>query len=237
MRTIPVFLVLLLCVAGASAEVLVFDKYETTSHVDGNKIHIERNMVLTNVARNPVIPGELHFKIYEKDGDSKHTIQVTNFKGQNERGTQLNTKVVTKKDMSDLSVTIWDPMLPGFSYSFKISYDLYFEPSGILFYELKIPQEETTIPIRSTKQTVLLDTKYYVTYAPQTEVSEAEGKNVVSWTHSNDQQVIEYSVLPFPRTGVSGLKAFYGGLIVILAGIFIVSVYRYKKAQAQQPGV
>ena len=233
MKLLSVFLVLLL-VAPVSADVLVFDKYETVSHVEGNKIHIDREMTITNVARNPVIPGELHFQIYQSDGSTKKGLKVDSFTATNDRNTALSTKVINKDDQTDLSVMIWDPLLPGFSYTFRISYDLYFEPSGLLFYELKIPQEETTIPIKDVKQTVLLDTKYHVTYAPQTDVSQISGNVVVSWSGQNDQQVIEYSTLPLPRIGVRAVNVFWGFVIVLLITVFVVTVRRRRRQQAEQ---
>jgi hypothetical protein len=237
MKVLPALLSILvlalIALAPVNAEVLVFDKYETVSKVEGDRIHIEREMVLTNVARNPVIPGELHFKIYQRDGDDKRSIKVTDFTASNDRGTQLGTKIINKNDETDLSVTIWDPLLPGFSYTFRISYDLYFEPSGLLFYELRIPQEETTIPIKGLKQTVLLEEKYHVTYAPETDVSEVSGNVVVSWTGSNDQQVIEYSSLPLPKIGMRAVNVFWGFLILLLVGVFFFTVKR--RQQEEEP--
>lgn len=229
MKVLPVILFLLITAGTAYAEVLVFDKYDAISTIEGKKIHIEREMTLTNVARNPVIPGELHFKVYEMDGNTKKSLKVTDFTAQNERSTQLGTKIVNKPDETDLSVTIWDPMLPGFSYTFRISYDVYFEPSGLLFYELKIPREETTIPIKRLSQKVLLDTKYHVTYAPETEVSKVSGNVVVSWTGANEQQTIEYSSLPFPRIGFRAVNVFWGVFIILLVGVFAFTVRRRKQ--------
>lgn len=228
MRFLPVILFLLLA-GTAVAEVLVFDSYDTVSTVEGNKIHIDREMTLTNVARNPVIPGELHFKIYESDGNTRKSIKVSDFTGVNERNTPLLTKIIQRDEETDLSVSVWDPLLPGFSYKFRISYDLYFEPAGLLFYELKIPQEETTIPIRRISQKVLLETKYHVTYAPDTAVDKVAGNVVVSWTGDNQQQVIEYSALPLPRIPVRAVNVFWGVAITLLIGIFVLTVRRRKE--------
>jgi hypothetical protein len=242
MRLLPALLLVVLAGAwvlllshSVAADVLVFDKYETVSRVQGNKIHIEREMVLTNVARNPVIPGELHFKIYERDGKDRRNLQVSDFKAVNERGQELGTKIINRAEETDLSVTIWDPLLPGFSYTFRISYDLHFEPSGLLFYELRIPQEETTIPIKGVRQTVLLEPKYHVTYAPQTDVSKISGNVVVSWSGVNEQQVIEYSSIPLPRIGVRAVNVFWGVIIISLVGIFGFSVMRKKRETAGEP--
>lgn len=234
MRFLPAIMLLLLA-GSAAAQVLVFDTYETVSTVQKDKIRIERELVLTNVARNPVIPGELHFKIYERDGDEQKGLRVENLAASNERGQPLSTKVTRRDESTDLAITIWDPMLPGFSYRFRTSYDLYFEPSGVLFYELRIPQEETTIPIKTIKQTVLLDDGYHVTYAPQTEVSKLSGNVVVSWTGDNEQQIIEYSSLPLPRIPFRAVNAFWGVVILALIGVFVLTLRRRRAPAEQAP--
>lgn len=227
--------VLFLILSGAvTADVLVFDKYDTISTVEGDHIHIDRQMTLTNVAHNPVIPGELHFKIFKQDGNTQSAIKVSGFTAANDQGQALTTKVLSEPDQTDLSVTIWDPMLPGFSYSFKVSYDLYFQPSGLLFYELKIPQEQTTIAIRNSEQTVLLGDNYHVTYAPDSSVSKVSGNVVVSWSGNNDQQVIEYSALPLPKLGIRAVNLFWGFIIVLLVGVFVISV-RHRSEKNEEP--
>jgi hypothetical protein len=230
MRILPLLAVLsLILVGGAAAEVLVFDRYDTVSKVDGNLISIEREMTLTNVARNPVIPGELHFRLYQQDGSSRRTIKVSDFVATNDQGRALSTKVVNRPDETDLAVTIWDPMLPGFSYTFRVSYVMEFDASGLLFYELRIPREDTTIPIKDAKQTVILKDSYSVTYAPDTSVSKVSGNTVVSWAGQNEGQVIEYSSLPLPRISFGSVafravNVFWGVIIVALIGVFALSL-------------
>jgi hypothetical protein len=221
----------LVLVAPAAAEVLVFDRYDTVSRVSGDSITIEREMTLTNVARNPVIPGELHFRLYQQEGADRKPIAVSDFTATNERGQKLSTKITTRASETDLAVTIWDPMLPGFSYTFRTSYVMRFEPSGLLFYELQIPQEDTTIPIKNAEQTVILEGNYHVTYAPDTAVTKMSGNAVVSWAGQNEGQVIEYSSLPLPRIRLGSLtlravNVFWGVVIIALLGLFAFSVKR-----------
>lgn len=240
MRILPaLFALSLLLVSGVSAEVLIFDKYDTVSRVDGDTITIEREMTLTNVARNPVIPGELHFRLYQQDGSERRTIKVSDFTASNDRGQALSTKIVNRPDETDLAVTIWDPMLPGFSYTFRISYIIEFDPSGLLFYELRIPREDTTIPIKNAKQTVVLENKYHVTYAPDTAVSKLSGNTVVSWTGQVESQIIEYSALPLPRIRLGSLalravNVFWGIIIIALIGVFALSMKRQRDRQRDE---
>ncbi len=232
-------LVFVSLLAGSVAgEVLVFDKYDTVSKVNGNTIRIEREMTLTNVARNPVIPGELHFKLYQEDGDARTAIPVTNFEAVSDRGQKLNTKIVNRDDETSLAVTVWDPLLPGFSYTFRVSYDMEFEPSGLLFYELRIPREDTTIPIKQSTQTVLLQPNIHVTYAPDTQVSKLSGNTVVSWAGQEESQIIEYSTLPFPRIKVGSfalrsVNVFWGIIIVCLIGLFTFSLKRQHRIKEE----
>lgn len=241
MRILPATVVLfLIALSGAAAaDVLVFDKYDTVSRVDGDSIIIEREMTLTNVARNPVIPGELHFRLYQQDGDARRTIRVSDFTATNERGQSLSTKITNRADETDLAVTIWDPMLPGFSYTFRIRYVMEFEPSGLLFYELRIPREDTTIPIKASKQTVILENRYHVTYAPDTEVGKLSGNTVVSWAGENEGQVIEYSALPLPRIALGSLalravNVFWGAIILALLGFFGFSMKRRRDQERDE---
>lgn len=224
--------------SSAVAQVLVFDKYNTVSTVDGDTIRIEREMTLTNVARNPVIPGELHFKLYQEDGGNREPIPVSNFEASNDRGQKLSTKIVNRDDQTNLAVTVWDPLLPGFSYHFKVSYEMEFEPSGILFYELRIPREDTTIPIQASAQTVKLDGSYHVTYAPDTAVSELSGNTVVSWNGQQDGQVIEYSSLPLPRIRIGSVafravNVFWSVIIICLLGLFAFSIRRQQRIREE----
>jgi len=240
MRILPVALAFIfILISGAAADVLIFDKYDTVSRVEGNTITIEREMTLTNVARNPVIPGELHFRLYQQDGSSRRTIKVSDFTATNERGQALSTKIVNRPDETDLAVTIWDPMLPGFSYTFRVRYVMEFEPSGLLFYELRIPREDTTIPIKAAKQTVILRDRYHVTYAPDTEVSKLSGNTVVSWAGQNEGQVIEYSALPLPRIAIGSfamraVNIFWGAIILALLGFFGFSMKRRRDQERDE---
>jgi hypothetical protein len=239
LTTAVALLVLVSMLAGsAAAQVLVFDKYDTVSTVEGDTIRIERQMTLTNVARNPVIPGELHFKLYQEQGGDRTPIPVLNFVATNDRGQTLSTKIVNRDDQTNLAVTVWDPLLPGFSYHFKVSYEMEFEPSGILFYELRIPREDTTIPIQESAQTVLLDGGYHITYAPDTTVSKLSGNTVVKWDGQQDGQVIEYSSLPFPQVkiGSFALRAvnlFWGVVIICLLGLFGFSIRRQQRIREE----
>jgi hypothetical protein len=235
LRTIALILsvfVLFVLIPSVSAQVLVFDEYTTQATINKDHIHVERTVTLKNNGQAPIIPGELHFRFFERDGDDKIPIPVTNALATSNRGESLNVKVLDRGTETDLSVQVWNPLLPGFTYQFTMEYDIQFTPRGILFHELTLPQEQTTVPILREDVTFLLDDKYYVTYAPQTSVNKLSGNVVVEWDEDAEDRTIEYSRLPFPQIGIRAVNAFWLTLIVALLAMLAISA---KKQQKQQP--
>ena len=120
-------------------------------------------------------------------------------------------------------------MLPKFSYKIFMDYDIEFEPSGLLFYELIVPVEETTIPIEKSKNEIILPSKYHVTHAPDAQVAKKTKENkevkTVSWK-GKKPMAIEYSVLPLPRVGIKAVNLFWG---VIIAITLVLSYLFHKK--------
>ncbi|MFW5991057.1 MAG: hypothetical protein ACOCQX_02400 [Candidatus Nanoarchaeia archaeon] len=200
------------------AEVVEFSNYETRTTLNEDHLGIQRVLTLQNVGSNPIIPGELHFKTHELEGDKKVPSNINNFEATNDYDMEMETQKVKEDKVTDLVVSIWEPILPKFSYKIYMNYDIEFEPKGILFYELRVPNEETTIPIKESKNEIMLPENYHVTYAPDAEVTkreiEGETVNVVSWSGKNPV-AIEYSVVPLPRIGIKAVNVFWGVIIII----------------------
>ncbi len=208
-----------LMVSLASADVVVFKDYTTKSVLDKDLLHISRDITLENVGANPIIPGELHFKLHEVIKNQKIASVVHNLQAKNDFGTELKSRMIESKTETDLVVSVWEPVLPKFTYNVKMSYDLEFKTKGILFYEISVPLEETTIPIENQKQSLYIPAKYHVTYAPDAVVSTVEegGQKyrVVQW-ENNEDMVVEYSLLPLPKLGIRSVNIFWIMLIVVL---------------------
>lgn len=222
---------LLLCalfaVPFAEANVVVFERYDTTASIQGDTILIERDVRIKNTGLTPIIPGEVHFRLYQQRGDTRTPIPVTNFVASSETSGDLTTRITERNRDTDLSVHLWNPLLPNFHYDFSMSYEMEFSPSGILFYEIHLPREDTTIPIVNENTQFLLDRGFSVTYAPDGQVSSAPtGNTVVSWTRDSDVRVIEYSRLPLPAIGVRAVNVFWIIIILLLIGVFILSLRR-----------
>ncbi len=202
----------------ALGEVVVFSNYETTTTLRDDRLHIEREITLQNVGSNPIIPGELHFRIHElKEG--KHVAsQIRNLEVYNDYGQEMNNRKVEGDDETQLVVSLWEPVLPQFSYKIYMTYDIMFETKGILFYELVVPVEETTIPIRNSENMIHIPSRYHVTNAPDAQVRmiEKEGNEYseVNW-EGKKQMPVEYSVLPLPRLGIKAVNLFWGVIIII----------------------
>lgn len=178
---------------------------------------------MKNIGQAPVIPGELHFRLFEQDGKEKIPIVVTDLQATGSRGADLDAVILQREDETDLSVQVWDPLLPGFNYDFTMSYEMQFEPSGIFFHEITLPREETTIAIRRERTEFRLADNFHVTYAPGSEVSKLSGFSVVNWDDADDARVIEFSRLPFPRVGVRAVNVFWIMIIIVLIGVLVMS--------------
>ena len=229
--TLLIVAMLFVLAPAASGQVLVFEDYQTTATIHSDKITIERTILLRNNGQAPIIPGELTFRFFERNGEQRSAIPISNAQATNNRGEDIGVRVQERPTETALIVTVWNPLLPGFSYEFDMSYDIDFTPSGILFHELTLPQEQTTVPIINEGVRFVLDEKYHVTYAPDTTVSTISGNVVVDWGEDNiNDRTIEYSRLPFPRTGIRAVNAFWITVIVILVGMLALSARKQKKS-------
>jgi len=225
-------LLALLMINIASAEVVVFKSYETNSRLEKGSLHINREIVLQNVGSNPIIPGELHFKLHEIRKGQKIASEVNNLGAVNDYGKDLKSRQVESREETDLVVSVWEPVLPKFTYNVILDYDLKFDAKGVLFYEIKVPLEETTIPIQSQKQSLYLPAKYHVTYAPGADVQfvEEQGNKyrVVSWQDREDM-VVEYSVIPLPRMGIRAVNVFW---VVMIIALLIATFLIHRKLRS-----
>ena len=228
-RILLCVLILLFTIDVVMGEVVVFDNYETHTTLEKGKLHIERVITLKNVGDNPIIPGELHFKLHEIVKGKKIPSVVTDFSARNDYNAELKTRTVQGDEETDLVISIWEPVLPKFSYRINLQYDLGFEPKGLLFYELNVPVEETTIPIVNQEHNLYIPTSYYVTYAPDAVVKTVSRNGneyrMVSWQNREDM-LLEYSPLPLPKTGVRAVNIFWG---VVIVGLIMLTFLLHRK--------
>jgi len=219
----------LLIVNCVNAEVVVFKSYETKSILKDNALSISRKIILQNVGSNPIIPGELHFKLHEISKDKEVASEINNLGAKNDFDKVLKTRKIESTEETDIVVSVWEPVLPRFTYVVMLDYDLKFEPKGILFYEIKVPLEETTIPIKTQKQQLYLPLKYHVTYAPGAivQVVSEGGKKyrVVTWDNREDM-VVEYSRIPLPKMGIRAVNVFW---VVIILALLISTFFIHRK--------
>lgn len=224
-----VCLCILLVLPYAFAEIIVFTTYETSTTLQDGVLHIERSIVLKNVGGAPVIPGELHFKLHELLKDQEIGPEIRNLKASDQYKTELRSNIVRTNSQTDLIISVWNPLLPDFSYPLSMSYDFVFEPKGLLFYEISVPQEETTIPILISSNKFLLPDKYKVTFAPNASVDNVNGFSIVSWA-GRDSMSIEYSKIPLPRLPIKGVNVFWISLIVLLLVPFVLKIVRLVRS-------
>ncbi len=212
-------------------EVVVFDKYDTTMEYDDGVLTVTKQLRLKNVGNNPIIPGEIHFKISQEDKDATSAPVISSFKVTNKFDKELETRQVSSNNEVDLVFTVWDPLLPDFFYDMTMSYDLEFKPSGVLFYHVALPEEKTTIPIKKSSTTFLLPNNYHVTYAPGGEISSEKSLKEITWEVKDAYQV-EYSVIPFPKMGFRAVNIFW--VLIIL--LFLIHLFFRLKKKARMAG-
>ena len=219
---IACFLVLLVPLISLSTyayDVVVFEQYDTSYYLQSGKLIVEKDLILQNTGNNPIIPGELHFKLYQQDGDKIEPAKITELVATS-NANDLTARVDSFDDYSDLVVHVWNPLLPGFNFPISISYEMDFRPKGILFHELAFPIEETTIPVQESSTSLMLPKQYKVTYAPSAEITEDNAYRVVNW-NDDEEFAIEYTVLPLPRVPFRMVSVFWLIVLLILGTVFI----------------
>lgn len=214
-----VLLMMFLVLIGAvsAANIITISNYETKISVGDDKITFEKRVTLQNTGKNTIIPGELHFKLYEiTDNDEKTIPKISNLISTDLYKNDLSARIVSKKGEAEVVISAWQPILPQFEYDILLKYSIDFKPKGILFHNLNFPDEETTIPITSTKTTITLPSKYTISYAPNATVTKENGVTSAEWKNVREK-TIEYTMIPFIRTNIHGATIFWITLIVILS--------------------
>lgn len=220
------FFLIALSASSFAYDVVVFEDYDTSYFLKEGKLSVEKRIRLKNIGKNPIIPGELHFRVYEARGEKSYPVEVENLAASNNNN-DLSTRVTKYKEYSDIIVHVWNPVLPEFELPITISYDLDFAPKGVFFHEVQFPIEETTIPIRDSSVNFMLPKKYHVTYATTTEINEDGIYNIVRWINDDDLS-LEYTLLPLPRTPFRMVSVFWLSILVVLGVIFIFLNSRRK---------
>ena len=207
--------------------VVVFDKYETSMTLVGDTLQVTKVLRLMNVGVNPIIPGEIHFKLSQHQDGQMVPADVKNLEIIDHYKKAIDSKALLGSESLDIVFTIWDPLLPSFYYDFTMKYEMDFEPRGLLFYEINLPQEKTTITIKDKKTTFTLPKRYHVTYAPGAEIESMDNARVITWFDTSDLD-FEYSYLPLPRLGVRMVNVFW---IVLICLSLIYLVFRYIRSR------
>jgi hypothetical protein len=226
-------LIMLLCIPFSSAEVVLFEKYDTTMTLESGKLFVTKDLRIKNIGGNPIIPGEVHFKISKEEKGKTIAPIVSSFVVRDRFDKELDTRVITTDREVSLIFTIWDPLLPDFFYDMKMTYELEFKPKGVLFYQVALPEERTTIPISKAITRFEIPKSYHVTYAPGGTVGSENDKRYVSWDGKENYEV-EYSVVPLPLLSFKASHIFW--ILIIL--IFLVNLairFRKKAHLARSP--
>jgi hypothetical protein len=222
-----VLLSLFLVINFSLANVIVFEKYDTTYSFQKKYLKIQKDLRVLNVGPNPIIPGEIHFKLSEIIKEQQTPIKINNLKIFDHNGKEIESKISEKAEQTDLSFMIWQPLLPRHFYDFSMEYEIEFNPKGIFFYMVNIPKEATTIPIKKSTTTFELPKKYHVTYAPNGTIEKTDNSIKIYWDKL-DILKFEYSIVPLPKMGIPMVNFFWITLMVVFLMIFIVRIIRNR---------
>ena len=218
------FILLVSLIPVCLGDVIVFSSYTTKAEIQTNGLlHVVKEMTLKNIGPSPVIPGELHFRMYEKDADDEKASSITGYSAKGHYNNDLAIKKFDHASQTELVIDIWEPILPGFIYSFKIEYDIGFKPKGILFYDISLPEERTTIPIQNQLYELSVPSNRHITYTVGGKVSD----NTVTWENV-DAPKVEYSLLPLPRLPLKGVNLFWFTLIFALCVALVLRVLKTR---------
>jgi hypothetical protein len=229
---ITIFFVLLLSFLSSvmAVDIVYFDSYNTENILDDGRIKVTKELALGNEGNNPIVPGVMHFEVYEYDGDKKVASQVENLYAHNQ-GERLSVSLEKKDEYTDIIVDVWNPLLPEFKFPMTITYDVLYDEKGIVFHELYFPVETTTVRVNQGKMVILIPKKYHVTYAPKADVSKDDLYTIVSWDNPDYDVMIEYSSLPLPRMPFKSSTLFWFIVIIFLS---MITVYYSKKSKKRR---
>lgn len=216
--TLTVFFLMMILASSLTlaANVITISNYKTTLTLEEDNIYFEKHITLENTGKNTIIPGELHFKLYEITDKKIKTIpKITDLESHDKYNNDLSARIISKTGEAEVVVSAWQPIMPKFEYNIILKYKMKFEPKGILFHNLNLPDEETTIPIRNSKTTIKIPNSYSISYAPNATVTKAENFKIAEWDNIKEK-TIEYTKLPFFKANIHGATIFWISLIFIL---------------------
>ena len=181
-----------------AADVVYFDSYNTENVLADNRIKVKKEISLGNEGSNPIIPGVMHFEVYEFKGKKRVASEIDNLYAHNQ-GERLVVNVEEYTDYTDIIVDVWNPLLPDFKFPLTMTYDVLYDKKGVLF---------------------------HVTYAPKSEITKDDLYTIVEWDNPEEDVMIEYSSLPFPRMPFKSSTLFW--LVVIILLLFATYFYSKK---------
>ena len=207
------------------SDVIVFSSYNTRAEITKEgTLHVVKELTLKNTGRAPIIPGELHFRMYEKDDKGEKPSKITGFSAKGHYDDTLAIQKLDYPSQTELVIDIWEPILPGFIYNFKVEYDVEFKPKGILFYDLVMPEEKTTIPIESQVYQLTVPKNKHITYTVGGKVSD----NKIVWENINSPQ-LEYSIIPMPKLPIRAVNVFWFSIIIILCVLLALKIFKKEE--------
>ncbi len=198
---------------------VTFEEYEKTYYMEGDSLRVEKDIVMVNRLRSPVVPGSVEFRMYEIRGRDIVPSQISEVYAR-DNSRELDTRVETHGDHTKLIVMVRTPLMQDYEFPVSISYEIDFNPSGILFHEVLFPIEETTNTVVDSTTRLVMPNRYRVTYAPDAEIEKDGMRQSIEWG-GGTEIMLEYTRLPLPQMPFRMVSVFWLTILLILGVIFI----------------
>lgn len=199
-----------------------FSEYNTKIIFNNDStITIENEIHLRNTHSVGIVPGEFEFELYQYDEE----FNIIDFDVVDELGNTITTRLIENDNKTSLIMNLFTPILPGFEYTFTVSYTFEFRSSGLLFNRLEVPIiQETQLPTKSGKLEIIIPKNKRFTYVSQQSNQTDISINKLSFpidSITSEKLLIEYSSIPIRLGNYPGSLVFWliiNTLLIILLG-------------------
>ncbi|MFW5704346.1 MAG: hypothetical protein ACOCXG_00755 [Nanoarchaeota archaeon] len=222
--------------SGANAFVEAFSQFDTTYTLNfDNTLTVEKNLKLQNIHDQAIIPGQVEFKIVDKQAEFNNNFKLEDYKATNRYGEEIRSRVINTNEGVIIILEIVTPVLPGFESVIDLEYNLSYDPKGILFKSLEIPLNEklTIAKLNGGKVKLNLPENRHLTFLGYKDESTIVSENSIEWNIGSkdvpETVQFEYSRLPVSFGRIRGSLVFWSVINLLLILVLALQIRRILK--------
>jgi len=211
-----------------SSSLLVFSNYDTNIVLNSdNTLLVSKTIVIKNIGTEGLVPGQIEFKLPNDNGD----VKVLNYSVKDGNGGNIKNSIRNSNDKSVIQIEIFQPLLPGFSYTVKLDYTLTYNPSGVIFNKFQIPLKEPgRLKILNGKINLKVPKGKTLTYVDYKDNSTKITSNTASWKigkNTPKSVFFEYSYIPLKIANMAGSTVFWLFVNLVLILLLIREIRKH----------